>query len=261
VLDGLLSTPVGATPVVAGKALDAWVSYELRRAGFDPDEVWPRARPPRVLPKELGEFVAALPTELRATLTERLRTARHVAPNEARVLGSAYVKQVDVLIAQWSRGPELVVSTKGMRGAFRKNLANRFEEAYGDAKNLRGRFPLCALGYVFLLRSTALAELGTADRAIDMLRRLQMESDAYDACCLLVAEWEDDLDGGVRILPDAVPHDLAPGRFFEVIVSRVLQHTPVDVHVEVRERRLHRELPVEEAGQGHPDDAEDDLAG
>jgi hypothetical protein len=56
---------------------------------------------------------------------------KRVAPAEARVLGRAYVKQVDVLIAQWSRGPELLISTKSMVSSFRNNLPNRFEESYG----------------------------------------------------------------------------------------------------------------------------------
>lgn len=41
-----------------------------------------------------------------------------------------------------------------MLSSYGKNLRNRFEEAYGDAKNIRGRFPLVALGFLFLVRST-----------------------------------------------------------------------------------------------------------
>lgn len=35
---------------VPALALDVWVSYELRRAGFDPDRVWPRPVAPRACP-------------------------------------------------------------------------------------------------------------------------------------------------------------------------------------------------------------------
>src|SRR4051794_17571256 len=35
------------------KALDAWIAHELRRAGFPPDAVWPRASRPRVRPADL----------------------------------------------------------------------------------------------------------------------------------------------------------------------------------------------------------------
>lgn len=49
-----------AIPIEAGsesqtgrlaKAIDAWTANELRRAGFDADEVWPRLTKPRVLPR------------------------------------------------------------------------------------------------------------------------------------------------------------------------------------------------------------------
>ncbi|MGB8995096.1 MAG: hypothetical protein WCC65_07300, partial [Pseudonocardiaceae bacterium] len=177
---------------------------------------------------------------------------RAVAPSDARILGRAYVKQVDVLIAQWSGGAELLVSTKTMVASFRKNLANRFEEAYCDAKNLRGRYPLVAMGFLFLLRSTALNEPGTVERTIDMLRKLKAESDVYDATCLLVAEWSDaDPAGGVALCHDAVPDDVTAANFLATLVDAVLERTPVDMHVEVRQRREHRELPLdEEDGSG-----------
>src|SRR4051794_20782033 len=40
------------------KALDAWIAHELRRAGFPPDAVWPRAKRPRVLPGDMAEAEA-----------------------------------------------------------------------------------------------------------------------------------------------------------------------------------------------------------
>lgn len=48
-----------------------------------------------------------------------------VAPVDARVLGRAYEKQVDVVIARWDRGPELLISTKAQLSSFGKNLPNR----------------------------------------------------------------------------------------------------------------------------------------
>ena len=230
------------------KAIDAWVAYELRRAGFGDDEVWPRLTKPRVLPRDVAVFLAGLPAKEREAAHVRLLKNKRVAPVDARVLGRAYVKQVDVLIAQWSRGPELLVSTKSMVSSFRNNLANRFEEAYGDAKNLRGRFPLVSMGFLFFLRSTAAAEPGTLDKAVDMLRKLQQEADAYDACCLLVGEWADPPGySGVAMRHDLVPPDLDAARFLATLIGRVLEHTPIDVHVEVREARSHRPLALREA--------------
>lgn len=246
----LLGVPIGegrgSESGRLAKAIDAWVAHELRRAGFPPDEVWPRLTKPRVLPREVGLFLKGLPRRLQDSAQEQLLRNKQVAPSDARVLGRAYVKQVDVLVAQWSRGPELLVSTKSMVSSFRNNLPNRFEESYGDAKNLRGRFPLAAMGFLFLLRSTVLDEPGTFERAADMLRKLREEADVYDSTCVVLAQWSDDAFDGVRLRHDAVPEDLRTDIFIPTLIERVLQRTPIEMHVEVRERREHRELPIEE---------------
>jgi hypothetical protein len=201
---------------------------------------------PRVLPREVGLFLDGLPRHLQAAAREQVLRNKRVAPSDARVLGRAYAKQIDVLVAQWSRGPELLVSTKSMVKSFRKNLPNRFEEAYGDAKNLRGRYPLAAMGFLFVLRSTVLDERGTFERAVDMMRKLRDEPDIYDATSIVLAEWRDEPFEGVRLRQDAVPPDLAADQFLATLVERVLNRTPVEMHVDVRERREHRELPLEE---------------
>lgn len=256
-LEELIGIPIqaesGAETGRLAKAIDVWAAHELRRAGFDADEVWPRPEAPHVLPRELALFTRSVPLREREWVADRIRRTPKIAPSDARVLGRAYVKQVDVLIAQWARGPELLISTKSMVSSFRNNLANRFEEAYGDAKNLRGRFPLASMGFLFLLRSTAADETGTLDRAIDMLRKLRQEEDVYDATCLLLAEWRDPPDfAGVRIRTDLVPADLQAGPFLAALTEAVLERTPIDMHVAVREAREGRSLGVEEA---EPDDA------
>lgn len=181
----LIAIPVEAGHVQASgrlaKGIDAWCSSELRRAGFDPDEVWPRLTRPRVLPRDVADLLAGLPGALREQVREQVLRNRKVAPAEARVLGRVFVKQADVLIAQWSRGAELLISTKSMLSSFGNNLRNRFEESYGDAKNLRGRFPLVSLGFLYLLRSTILEEPANWELALDMLRKLREDADGYDA--------------------------------------------------------------------------------
>jgi hypothetical protein len=234
------------------KTIDAWVAYELRRSGFEHDEVWPRLTAPRVVPREVSIFIDKLPRRMQADARASLLRNATVAPADARILGRAYAKQVDVLIAQWARGPELLVSTKSMASSFSKNLANRFEEAYGDAKNLRGRYPLASMGFLFLLRSTVLQERSALERAIDMMRKLKAESDVYDTTCLLLAEWSDREPTNVRVLDDALPDDLSASTFMASLIEAVLFRTPVDMHVEVRQRREHRVLPVREAAPGAP---------
>lgn len=232
------------------KAIDAWTANELRRAGFDADEVWPRLTKPRVLPRDLALYLRGLPAKERAAAEARVLANKTVAPSDARVLGRAYVKQVDVLIAQWSRGPELLVSTKSMVSSFRNNLPNRFEESYGDAKNLRGRYPLVSMGFLMLMRSTVADEPGTLDRVADMLRKLRDDQDVYDATCLVLAEWGDPPDfDGVVIREDLVPPDLSAGAFLAGLVDAVLERTPIDMHVSVRELREHRALALDEVDE------------
>ena len=101
-------------------------------------------------------------------------------------MGSAYSKQADVVVASWAAGVELLISTKTMFSSYQKNLRNRFEEGYGDAKNLRGRHPLAALGFVFVVGSDIPAV--SLEFAIDMLRKLTTEPDVYDCACLIVVE-------------------------------------------------------------------------
>lgn len=143
----------------------------------------------------------------------------------------------------------------------------RFEESYGDAKNLRGRFPLAAIGFLFVFRSTILAKPGRFESAIDMLRKLRAEMDVYDTTCMVVAEWgegvvatdrEGDILDRVIIRNDVTPPDLRADQFLAAIIEAVLDRTPVEAHVEVRERHEHRELAVTELNEeDSPDDADE----
>lgn len=101
------------------------------------------------------------------------------------------------------------------------------------------------MGFLFVLRSTVLEERGTFERATDMLRKLREEQDVYDATCVLLAESNDAPFAGVTLRQDAVPGDLRTDAFMPALVDWMLERTPVDMYVEVRERREHRELPLE----------------
>jgi hypothetical protein len=180
---------------VPALALDVWISYELRRAGFDADAVWPRARHPRILPKPVANLLASLPRKEQASLAERLTKQAAIAgvtSSSANILGKNYLKQVDVIMTDWATGPELLISTKRMDSSYGKNAANRVEESYGDAKNLRLRHPLAAIGFAFGLRSDIFQkEAETADWLIDLLAKLGQEDDAYHATCLILMEYAD----------------------------------------------------------------------
>jgi hypothetical protein len=245
-LAALLAVAAGSaqTTGMVAAAADMWAAYELRRAGFNPDEVWPRSAQPRVMTSELSALVASgvLPRALAAELQQRLPQLTRVAPSEARVLGGVYTKQADVLIASWPRGLELLISTKSMLSSYAKNLRNRFEEAYGDAKNLRARFPMAALGFLFLVGTDIPA--GDLVFACDMLRKLQTEREVYDVSTLIVIDPTS--PGSTSLDLGRVPDDLQVGRFLGQLCAAVTQRTPVDHHVHVRERRQLSSLPVEE---------------
>lgn len=262
---------------VAALALDVWVAYELRRAGFHPDAVWPRAQSPRVVPTSITGLLDALPARESKPLRDRIEGRNPpsgVIGASANVLGKNYIKQVDVVMSSWDTGPQLLISTKRMDSSFGKNAANRVEESYGDAKNLRGRHPLAALGFVFGLRSTAFdVEPATARWIADLLEKLGREDDAYDAVCLLVLEYGGEAreaseapasilaDAGatgtdvdaldvslaevdaklealpvVRVRRDLAPLPLDPARFLQLIVDHVLDVTPITLHREARAR-------------------------
>ncbi len=238
-LERLLEVPVkrGAQSQSGeyGKALDAWFANEFRRAGFDPDLVWPRATRPRVLPGSVTALIRALPREYAEDLSRRLHALPAVAPQDARIRGRAYDKQVDVVMSHWATGPELLLSTKAQNSSFGNNLANRFEEAYGDAGNLRARHPLAAVGFAFAMRSTVLDQPTQLRKAIDMLDKLRDRGDGngYTSTCLIITEWSD--EGEVRILHEAVPAHLGAGVLMRELITTILDNAPFLEHSRARD--------------------------
>lgn len=254
-LGRILSIPVAAEAASESgsfaRGIDAWIAQELRRAGFNQNEVWPRSSRPRVLPRDVAVLLEKLPTAQRTELARRLTTLPSVAPVDARVLGRAYEKQVDVVIARWDRGPEVLISTKAQLSSFGKNLPNRFEESYGDAGNLRGRYPLAAVGYFFVQHAAVRRQEPDAfERTVDMIRKLRDRGDTngYTATALLLVDWstEEGSPSPVEAKPELVPDDVAPGQFFTAMIDHVLAVTPITHHVKVRELLEKRQIPVTE---------------
>jgi hypothetical protein len=210
-----LKLKAATTTGVPALALDVWAAYELRRAGLEPDWVWPRAESPRVVSRDLLRFIASVPKKTRADLLARLQRAstNKTTGASASVLGKNYTKQVDVVVSAWETGPEVLISTKRMDSSFGKNAANRIEESYGDAKNLRLRYPQAACGFLFGIRSTAWDEkadpdeTGVAERLVDLLAKMGMEPDAYHATCLVVMEYKGEplKDDGVEDVQTVEP--------------------------------------------------------
>lgn len=257
-LHRLLSIPVKSGQAqtqqsgAAAKALDSWVAYELRRGGFPANAVWPRNRRPRVLPADLAglerridevtELLAKSeqdsgerlkPAELRAALKSLPKALP--GQHDAYILGRFYAKQVDVAVSAWQRGPDVLVSTKTQFSSYAKNKNNRYEEALGEAPNLRDRYPLAAMGFAFVVRSNIFNEAGAFELLRDLLLRLKKPDGPFNATMLLVADWDSDTLELGEI--DEPAEGLSASAFFSTLLETVMTNTPVDVHRDVRLRK------------------------
>ena len=227
---------------VFANALDLWIAREFEHAGFE--YLWPGSSQPRAVDPSLSGALNATTNLSSAQIASLLQGGG--AQGNANVMGSVYTKQVDVGMSNWLSGPELLVSTKTMSGSFGKNLANRFEEAYGDVKNLRERYPLAAHGFVFLAKDSILDEQTAFDKAVHMLRQLSRNGEVYDAVALLLVDWDNSaevVEGSWKDLSTVqisesskqfIPDDLSCEHFFSTLISIILSNSPIDVHLEAR---------------------------
>ncbi len=255
----LLTVPMTALATTQSgrlaKAFDAWLAHELRRAGFSHDEVWPRLTQPRVISNEMAQVeraIAALIDQLDkveaklgdakiigwAGLRSAVQKAQKSLPttNASNILGRFYVKQVDVAVSSWDRGPDVLISGKTMFSSYGKNTKNRYEETLGEAVNLRDRYPLAAMGYAFIVSVKIYDEQGAYARLQDLLRRTRQPDGPYDATLLLVADWDSSSETLVIKDSDEAP-DLGAAPFFGDLLKAVITNTPVGIHQAVREGR------------------------
>lgn len=279
----LLAVPISqgyATKQQSGrvaKALDAWIAHELRRAGFPAGAAWPRARRPRVLAGDLQHVEEAVGSALSrlddfearlaqyaeeaaaSGFTKKPPSLHRVRPaitqiakalpgtGAANILGRFYVKQVDVVVSTWQHGPDVLVSTKTQFSSYLNNKNNRYEEAVGEVTNLRDRHPMAAMGFAFLVRTNLYEEQGAFEYLRDLLVRLRKPDGAFDATMLIGADWDDETLTLTSIECPAEP--LSAPRFFADLLGAVMRNTPVDLHREVRLRKLGEPadgLPVDE---------------
>jgi hypothetical protein len=275
------------------KSVDAWIAHELRRAGFPADSVWPRTRRPRVLPGDLAPVQEAVDTALdrldifveryerwlrraeaagtrgKPPSLKNLRAAISTIGASGKnkplpgysathILGRFYMKQIDVAVSSWEHGPDVLISTKTQFSSYLNNKNNRYEEAVGEATNLRDRHPMAAMGFVYVVRTNIYEQNFAFAYLRDLLVRLRKPDGPFDATMLLAAEWLDPWDGIRRDDRDAAAFPtfvsvenaceaLSAERFFEDLVRAVTTNTPVDRHTGVRDL-----LPVEKPPGGLP---------
>ena len=186
---------------------------------------------------------------LRSVTANVKRTRAKLEQTTTSVLGEGRPKQVDVFMAEWDRGLELAVSTKtlalgaGKEGELLKNMPNRWEEFDGDLKNLRGRFPLAAIGALLLVSDSTISA-GVLPVVADMMVKLTAPGrgwvNAYDsATVIVVRNWVAGQEGGVQVLREDelreyVPPELWSRQFFNDLIDRVLARAPIGEHRNVR---------------------------
>jgi hypothetical protein len=284
-LGGVLAKtdPKLVTTGAVATGLDMWAATTLRQAGLR--GVQPHATEPFYVDKKIAEVIptfeaidfalgdlnasrAALASTIpkaqlrslpKATtkIISRLRNLRkQLEVSTTSVLGESRRKQVDVFLADWDRGLELLISTKTFAlsadpSKLRKNLPNRWEEFDGDLKNLRGRFPLAVIGALVIVPSDALTS--TMPAFIDKMTKLTVPGrpwvNAYDSAAIIVVEsWEAGTVSKVNIVNDQLSEDqltfeLQPRHFFQSLLTRLLERAPISEHVAARK------LQAQAAGQ------------
>lgn len=205
---------------------------------------------PLVLPQRAQAQDDLLPG-LRAAIQGVTKAMPNI--NATNVLGRFYIKQVDVVVGSWDRGPDVLISGKTMFSSFAKNTKNRYEETLGEASNLRDRYPLAAMGYAFLVSDDIFKEAGAYARLQDLLMRTRKPYGPYDATMLLIATWNP-TDNRLRLsdpltYPDPAvsqqkpPVDLSASRFFTDLLNTTIMNTPVGIHEQVRELRNGAPVP------------------
>ena len=92
-----------------------------------------------------------LADDLDSRLTRWARKSRGVyVRKEAKLLGVAKDKSVDVAVIDPQNGPLLIIGARSQMSSIGKNVPGYFEGVIGDAMALEERFPMSTHGYVYL---------------------------------------------------------------------------------------------------------------
>jgi hypothetical protein len=83
-----------------------------------------------------------------------------------------------------------------------------------------------------------------------MMRKLRDRGDGngYTCTALIIIDWDDSDPGGTaQYIQDVVPEDIGVAQFMSTLITTILEATPVDEHVRVRELFENRSLPLQES--------------
>jgi hypothetical protein len=70
---------------------------------------------------------------------------------EVKIFGSHKVKKVDIAVTHPVNGPQLLIGVRSQMSSVHNNLLTYYQEIIGDVISLHDRFPMCVIGYVYLL--------------------------------------------------------------------------------------------------------------
>lgn len=106
-----------------------------------------------------------LAEELDSRLTRWARKTRGVhVKKEAKLLGVAKDKSVDVAVIDPQNGPLLIIGARSQMSSVGKNVPGYFEGVIGDAMALQERFPMSTHGYVYLHPLTVIKASRTMEK-------------------------------------------------------------------------------------------------
>lgn len=106
-----------------------------------------------------------LAEELESRLTPWARKSRSVyVKEEAKLLGVAKDKSVDVAVIDPQNGPLLIIGARSQMSSIGKNVPGYFEGVIGDAMALQERFPMSTHGYVYLHPLTVIKATKTTEK-------------------------------------------------------------------------------------------------
>jgi hypothetical protein len=84
--------------------------------------------------------------------------AAHVAANdrvrvvpECNIFGARTAKDVDIGVLDKDNGPLILVGVRSQMSSVGKNIKTYVEQIIGELAGLRQRFPMCVMGYLYLL--------------------------------------------------------------------------------------------------------------
>lgn len=120
--------------------------------------------------KLLHTFIGS---QLEARLTTFAKNRKIKVVAEAKIIGSAKAKDVDITVVDPENGPLVIVGLRSQMSSVAKNVPNYYEMLVGEVTSLQHRFPMASHAYVYLHPLKSIKE-GKEDESINHQRYARM---------------------------------------------------------------------------------------